>query len=288
MQSIKPIYEFLLWPNCRNNCKFCFLKKEQDNTDQEKISALSSALSFIESDRFKKGSHVLILGGEVFDSPSIHQELNKFFSIIVSKMCSNHIDLLYINTNLIYKKLDALEFLIQQLDSNSLLNKLKFTSSYDLDGRFNKHTEQLMLNNLQYLMNKYARLNTAINIILTQKVCNYIVEDKLNIKEFMDTYKVYVNLIPYIVYDASIAADRNLVFKALSHAEKQCPGYLYSYIKNFDLPQKKLLHKYNKATKQFEYCSCDDLSCGHSENFKKYSTSGTCFICDIKELFLNE
>jgi biotin synthase-like enzyme len=24
----KPIYEFLLWNNCNNNCKFCFQRKD--------------------------------------------------------------------------------------------------------------------------------------------------------------------------------------------------------------------------------------------------------------------
>lgn len=288
MQKIKPIYEFLLWPNCRNHCKFCFLKKEAESTKEEKEIAIQKAIDFLNSDKFINGSHVLILGGEVFDSPDIFSSLKALFDLIFEKSDKNEIDLLYINTNLIYKKLDLIEYIIQTFSKKDQLDRLRFTTSYDLEGRFTAQTERLMLFNMEYLVDKYPKFIPYVNIILSKAVCSAILSDKLNIAEFMEKHKCKVNLIPYIIYDKALATDRNHIFKTLLKIDEQCPGYLKDYILNQDLKQKRNLYQYNRVSKDLEYRSCDDLECGHSENYKRYSSAGTCYICDIKELFLND
>ena len=35
MQVIKPIYEFILWDNCSNNCKFCWQKQQNSYSTSE-------------------------------------------------------------------------------------------------------------------------------------------------------------------------------------------------------------------------------------------------------------
>jgi hypothetical protein len=40
------------------------------STNEEKIKALENTLDFLSSDRFNLGSHILIVGGELFDSGS--------------------------------------------------------------------------------------------------------------------------------------------------------------------------------------------------------------------------
>ena len=66
--NIKPITEFLLWDNCNNNCKFCFQRKNPRlfSLDGQK-QILDNVLSFLNSDDYIKGSHVLVVGGELFD-----------------------------------------------------------------------------------------------------------------------------------------------------------------------------------------------------------------------------
>lgn len=288
MQEIKPIYEFLLWPNCRNHCKFCFLKKEVESNKEEKEIAIQKAIDFLNSDRYINGSHVLILGGEVFDSSDIFDSLKKLFNLIFEKIDRNEIELLYINTNLIYKKLDLIEYIIQYFSNRNILDRLRFTTSYDLEGRFTPQTEKLMLSNLDYLSNTYSKFVPYVNIILSKAVCNTILENRFSIADFMDKHKCRVNLIPYIIYNEALATDRNHIFKTLLKVDEQIPGYLKSYILNQDLKQKRNLYQYNRLTKELEYRSCGNLSCGHSENYKRYSKAGTCYICDIKELFLND
>ncbi len=50
----------------------------------------------------------MIVGGELFDDVARSKFLISFFTNLAMKMAANEIDLLYINTNLIYS-LDALE-----------------------------------------------------------------------------------------------------------------------------------------------------------------------------------
>ena len=110
---------------------------------------------------------------------------------------------------------------------------------------------------------------------------NFLVNNQY--KEFCEEYKCDINLVPYIVYDESLSADRNTIFKTLKYVDTIITGYTERYIKNFDLPQDKLLYKFRDG--KFMFCSSNHAECGHSENFKRYSTKGTCFVCDLKEIF---
>lgn len=284
---IKPIFEFLLWNNCNNNCKFCFQKQFNDNMDlEQRKRSINKVLEFYNSKEFIKGSHVLLMGGEIFDSPQIFNELNHLFDVTVDMMVNNDIEVLYINTNLIYKKLDGLIHLLDLIQKHNLFDRLKFTTSYDVDGRFNEKTEQLMLNNLKLIKQSYPEIRIVANSMLSNKLCDLILNDQINIPDFTKRYNLdWVNLIPYIVLIESISAPRSKIFKTLKHIDDQIPGYISKYIHNFDLKQDKLLYKYNHHNDKFEFCSCDYLPCGHAENFKKYSRSGSCFVCDLKTMF---
>lgn len=286
MTSIKPIYEFLLWDNCNNNCKFCFQKKNYHKLiDDQKRKSIQKVIEFLNSDKFQDGSHVMLVGGEIFDSPTIFADFNHLISIIVNMMIDKKIDLLYINTNLIYKKLDSVLFLLDTIRSNKLFDRLKFTTSYDVEGRFTEKTKQLMLHNLELIKKLYPECNIVVNSMLANKLCDMILNGEFSVKAFCNKFKVKINLIPYIILDDQLTADRNKIFKTLWYVDSEIPGYVKSYINNFDLPQDKILHRYNPLTNSYDYCSSDNSSCGHSVNFKNYSHHHTCFVCDLKELF---
>jgi hypothetical protein len=283
---IKPIYEFLVWDNCNNNCRFCFQREKPrlfNHTDRKMI--LDKTIEFIKSDKFIKGSHILICGGEIFDKPKDFEALDDFFCKILGFMVDGTIDLLYINTNLIYKDLYGVDRLLQRINTLNLFDRLRFTTSYDPEGRFKTESdEQLMLSNLRLFTGIYPNLKVVTNTILTKKVCNDIINDNYNIRDWMEKYKCYVNLIPYIVLDKELMPSRNELFKALNIIENQAEGYLRRWIDNLDLKQEKWLYMYKNNDWQF--CSCEwDKNCGHSVNFKRYSDSGHCFVCDLKELF---
>lgn len=280
----KAIYEFLLWDNCTNNCSFCFQRENPRIFNKSKRQEiLDETLSFIQSDKFEKGSHILICGGEIFDKSQDSLQLNNFFTKIISLMLNNIIDLLYINTNLIYKDKCCLDFLLRNIKTNNLFDRLKFTTSYDLAGRFKtKESEELMLQNLTWVKNIYPDCKVVVNTILTKQVCNAILNRSFSIKDFIQKYKCWVNLLPYIVYNKELSATRGEIFSALKEVDKDVSGYLDYYIPNMSITQEKLLYLYKDG--KFEFCSCKMAECGHSINFKRYSDKGTCFCCDLKEI----
>ena len=61
-------------------------------------------------------------------------------------------------------------------------------------------------------------------------------------------------------------------------------SYLPKWIANLDLKQEKWLYMFKDNKWQFVSCEWDE-ECGHSVNFKRYSDKGTCFVCDLKEIF---
>ena len=279
---MKKIYEFLVWDNCNNNCKFCWQRENPrifDHNQREQV--LIKTIQFLEND-FEKGNSVLICGGEIFDKPGDREILKTFFMKIIDFMLNDYIDLLYINTNLIYSNTSCLYDLLELININNLFDKLKFTTSFDIAGRFNEDTKQLMLNNLHDIKYYFPNINIVVNTILTKPCCNAILNNEFNVKEFMEEYKCWVNLVPYIVLDDELTADRITIFKTLN-VDKICYNYLDTYVSNICIKQEKLLYKFEDG--EFKFCSCDIAECGHSINFRRYSKEGTCFCCDVEHLF---
>lgn len=285
--EIKPVYEFLLWDNCNNNCSFCFQREKCINlTINQKRESLNKMRQFLESEKYVNGSHILLVGGEIFDdvSPEMKDIWWDIINYLGKKMNKKDIDLLYVNTNLLFKDLTLLDYLFQTIQYYGLFGRLKFTTSYDLKGRFaTKRREKLFLDNLKKIKEKYPDCNIVVNTILTKKTCEMILNGSFNPKDFCDEYKCDINLIPYIIYIEELSAPRNQIFETLLYVDKLIPNYLENYIRNFDLPQEKLLYKYTNG--DFVFSSCGHSECGHSENFKKYDKEETCFVCDIKGIY---
>lgn len=311
---MKKIYEFLLWNNCGNNCTFCHQRAHERKIDdkilipEQQIESLKECQRFLDSDKFEKGNHILLVGGEIFDIININvkKELRWLFISIVLKMESNEIDLFYINTNLLYNNLDLLCDFLDLLKNKKLLNRLKFTTSYDIKGRFTSDERELLFyHNLKYITDTYPEVHIIVNTVLTNEACKRICEDKFGanyllkylkdqgkekftVKDWIDYFKVDINTIPYIKlpYDkAPEMPTKKEVFDTLLHIDTIIPDYLKQYTINIALKQEKLLFEYNKLKKEFVYCSSKLSDCGHSENFKlSFKDSNDCYPCTIEKL----
>ena len=219
--EIMPVVELLVWDNCNNQCSFCFQRNNPRVFNQEtRQFILDEAIKFIDSDKFVKGSHVLIVGGEIFYNTADQRMLSNFFTQIVERMLDNTIDLLYINTNLLYSDTTNLYNFLELIEWNNLFDRLRFTTSYDIAGRFKtKEDEELMLNNLLEVKRLYPKCQIVTNIILTKPMCEAILNDTFSAKYFMVKYNCWINFIPYIISDNRLAADRDTIFKALKHID---------------------------------------------------------------------
>lgn len=312
--NMKKIYEFLLWNNCSNNCTFCHQRAHERKVDdkillpKEQIESLLTCQEFLKSDKFEKGNHILLVGGEIFDTTNFEVKivLRDLLVQVLNWMEQNIIDLFYINTNLLYTNTDLLCDFLDKVQEKQLFSRLKFTTSYDIVGRFtSKERELLFYHNLKALTDKYLDLNIVVNTVLTNEACKRIQENHFGadylleylkeqnkeiwtIKDWIEYFKVQINTIPYIKLPYDLAPEmptKSMVFNTLLHIESLIPNYLKEYAENIALTQEKLLWEYNKLDKEFKYCSSKLANCGHSVNFQlSFKDSDECFPCAIKKL----
>ena len=287
---VMPIYEFLLWDNCTNNCKFCFQRKSPRlfSIDFQK-QILNNVLSFINSDKFQVGSHILLVGGEIFDD-SNRKFIIEFFDKICKMMTRNTIELCYLNTNLLYEDLNLLFLVLDVFKQNSLLDRLKFTTSYDLVGRFStKSKEQLFISNLRTITSNY-NVKVVTNMILSNELCRKIIDQTFSLSRFQQENNTELNLIPYIILDESLATDKNNIMQALTTLKKKDYMIFKNFLFNINIKQPRKMFYFKDCKdiidNKLTACECKLLECGHSENFKRYTVDKkSCFVCDINEVF---
>lgn len=277
--------EFLLWGNCTNQCDFCWQCKKRDESiflnKEEMISCIEDTI--LRLDKINDGDDVLIVGGEILASyyVEVNPYLHKLIDKCVGMLGENKIRFLYVNTNLIYKDRTNLIYLFESIKGYE--DRLKFTTSYDIYGRFKTDTaKELFLENLSFIKENYPKINTVVNCIITKQ----LVESDFNDEEFRKTYGVrYINFIPYVpvLEDRSMDVDFKDIVKVLARTERKNKGYIDFYINDFDFNQNKILYQYHKDT-GYEECTSSYADCHHNENFKKV-LNGECFICKLKEAF---
>lgn len=279
-----PIHEFILWNNCSNNCKFCWQKLEKQQTYEEQLNSITLVARAVEK---LKDTHVLFVGGEIFDGKDaiLNGALFKLFELTLDKMQKGDIELLYINTNILYNIDRVLLPVLKKISDNNMLHRVHFTTSGDNYGRFNKvNNRDLFYANLEQIRSLYTDLPIYVNIILTNNFCDDVLSDKFNILEYEKTLNVEVNTIPYIKFGKVIhAPTRQKVWDTILHLNEQMPGYGVKYCNNFLLNQNIVLQKYYQGN--IVNISSNKSVCKHSENFKRcYADSDECFVCDCAKL----
>ena len=117
--------------------------------------------------------------------------------------------------------LDGVLYLMDRVNQLDLFDRLKFTSSYDKQGRYQtQKAHDLMLSNLSTLTTSYPKLRTVVNSMLSKQVCAEIINGEYSVRDFMNRYRCDVNLIPYIILNDDITASRSSIFKALKKVDQ--------------------------------------------------------------------
>ena len=282
---MRTMQEFILWSNCTNNCAFCWQQKKKDLTvflnEKEMLECITE--TSIRLDSINDGDDVLLVGGEILAPyfSSVNVALHKLIDKCIEMLKSDRIRYLYINTNLIYIDRSNLTYLLDMV--KGIEDRLKFTTSFDVYGRFETGIEKnIFFDNLAYIRDNYPEINVVINSIITKQ----LVASGFDFEKFKDEYKVrYINFIPYIpvVDDRCMDVEFKDIVKILVDFERKHKGYIKNYINDFDLNQNKVLYEYHKDT-GYRECTSKYASCGHNENFKKV-LGDECYICKLKELF---
>ncbi len=277
--------EFLLWRNCTNKCDFCWQHKLQDPetylNKSEMLESIDETISRL--DEIDIGDDVLLVGGEILASyhSLVDDKLHELFDKCVKLIKKDSIRYLYINTNLIYENRKNLIYLLESM--KGLESRLKFTTSFDLYGRFNEKGKKLFLDNLAFIRDNFPEVNIVVNSIITKQ----LIESDFNFNEFQEEFKVrYINFIPYIPVEDDRCMDVDFmdIVKVLAENERRNRGAISFYINDFDMNQNKKLYEFRKSSGYVE-CTSKYSECGHNENFKKVLDNKECFICKLKDVF---
>ena len=290
--------EFIIWHNCTNQCDFCWQCKKQDKTaflnHIEMIAAIRATEEKILNE-VNDGDDILLVGGEILNSYNEFSdyELHRLLNLCASLIKKDRIRYLYINTNLIYGNRKNLTYLLDLF--NGIEDRLKFTTSYDVYGRFNhvlnttidSLASKIWFNNMLYIKDNYPKINVVVNVIITKQLVEKVPKNwAINWDALQSTLGIkYINFIPYIPVEDDRSMDvtfKNIV-KVLAAEEKRNPGYINKYIDDFDLNQDKILYEYHKD-KGYVECTAKYSECHHNENFKKV-LGDECYICKLKEIF---
>ena len=297
--ALPPIYEFLLWNNCNNNCKFCHQKARKNRfpgkfpDDAGKGKSIDLVTKFIAEGKVEHEANILLMGGELFDTQLSSNTRRKFYGLcdlILAEMVNGDITNLYLNTNLLYEDTSMLFNMLDLFVGFSMSHRIMFTTSCDIEYRFSSiYSRNLMLRNLRRVSQKYPNINRVANCILTDVACEFLMRDPYYLQKFEDEYGTRLNLIPYITLKDSQAPTREAVQALLLKLNDTYPNFLKNYAAAQDVNQPKVLWEYDGE--QLVPATSGDSPCGHGENFmltykgcKDKKTKQHCFICDCVAL----
>ena len=298
MKSPFPIYEFLLWNNCMNNCKFCHQKANKEKHPERFLDSIQQCMSieavinFLHSDKFIHGSDVLIMGGEIFDigmNPTVREWMVSLAKEVVSMMKEYKICRFYVNSNLIYTDTALLYDFLRIFKKADLIPFVKLTTSYDYGCyRFatltDKHHCETMMERIKGF---YPTLECTANTILTKEVCNMLKFEPRIPEYFQKGYGWRQNLIPYIklkTKGAPQAATKAEVLDVLKTINDHIPNFLSNYVNSFHTDIERRLYEYH-ARRGLEPVDCGYADCGHSVNFQNvFADTNDCFICACEKL----
>lgn len=282
---MRTMQEFLLWSNCTNYCEFCWQQKKKDLTtflnEEEMLRCITETSKML--DTINDGDDVLLVGGEILAPyfSTVNSALHELIDKCVGLVISDEIRYLYINTNLIYLDKTNLTYLLDSF--LGIEDRLKFTTSFDIYGRFHSSIEKgIFLDNLAYIRDNYPQINIVVNSIITKQLAT----SSFDFYAFKKEYKLrHLNFIPYIPVEDDRIMDVEFkdIVKVLARAEHENKGYIKFYIQDLDLNQNKKLYEYHKDEGYVE-CTSKYAGCGHNENFRKV-LGNECFICKLKDMF---
>lgn len=290
---MQPINEFLLWNSCKNHCKFCHQKANRKKypgkfpDDEGKLKSLQLVEKFIREGGTAPRSHILFMGGELFDSqmsPATRGAFKHLAQLVASRMLSGDTGLLYLNSNLIYQDTSLLHTILHVFNDKGLGSRVRFTTSYDLAYRYkDRHDRILAERNMREVSRCYPSMPRVANCIITDKACGFLMRYPILLNSFKELCGFELNLIPYIRLHDYMAPTRAEMLSLLLKMDETYPGYIDRYVSNLAVTQERVLWEFDGE--KLVYASSKDAPCGHNENFRRvYRGDDRCFICDCLKL----
>lgn len=309
-------FQFELWQECNNVCKFCFLGQENRFTpDDIKIKNLKTFIDYIdEIDKTSSYDNISLIGGEFFQGQLRNPEVKKLFQEAYRKLFA-FIDKDYktrgswISATLtIGDQKDLYEMLDEYTQTETYKNNvdsLWICTSWDSIGRF--HTEQAKKNweyHMHKLSTEYPKISKNTCMILTEDLMERYNKGEFNFSSFSKEFGTQIFL--KVPDEGSLTSKQEMedkvngFFPKRSTAIKFLGKVLFSepeYINrmtNVDMRADILVKNENDGTHKDcvrykdlknEYGKdASSAKCGHSTYYQCYIDSDECFKCDIERI----
>lgn len=184
--------QFELWKECKQNCKFC-CNKGQKPVDKSK--SCMYVLDVLKKLNPNEVDIIGLIGGELFNGEMKHC-MNAFF-LILKRIQELNPKKIYLATSLIYNIEDYLVPILKAMDKVlKILDKVVICTSWDIQYRFKTPIERhLWFKNMFYLNKHFPQVELHTEIILTQYFIDLVLEDKLDLNIFKDTFSTSIDFI---------------------------------------------------------------------------------------------
>lgn len=187
--TMNKFLQFELWKDCNNKCLFCF----NDNSKtcvQNKIERINFVLD--EMDKYTDIEQIGFIGGEFFDGQLETDELKNLFIKLINKAINKeNIKRVLVTTSLLFLNFSDLEYVLRSIDNTE---KLMICTSWDTKYRFNRPWSKLLWeNNLNWIQKHFSNVRIHVEILPTQWHIEDVLNNKFNIKDFENKYRVKVD-----------------------------------------------------------------------------------------------
>lgn len=174
------------WSNCKNHCAFCSQRGDRPFTVEERRQHLEDIYNeFMDGSIFQKYEFegFGIIGGEFFAGQldGVEDIWYKLVEHFAELLKTKKLKQIWINSNLIQVNMEQIEKTFGLFDWDALDEdqKVLLPTSYDTKGRF--HTEEDKVQwykNVEYIANKYPKLEVYGTAITTQAFIEELLEDR--------------------------------------------------------------------------------------------------------------
>ena len=320
MSNIKQ-FQFELWQECNNLCKFCFLGQENRKTvDEMKLNNLKRLKDIIlDKEYISQYDNISLIGGEFFQgqlrNPEVKKRFFEIIDIIFDKMDKGEIHSSWIAATLtIGEQTDLYELLEKYSKTESYKKYTPYTdnnglwicTSYDTIGRFHtKEAEENWKFHMKRISELYPNVKKNTCSILTQDLMEKYNNNEIMFEQFCSEYKTSIFFKPP---DWGLLKDK-------FEMEERVPGFFPKkktaqkfftklLMKEGDLAQKIMNNTYrsdilvkNYNNGEYTYCKrsktekneygtskFDLLPCEHYKMYQSYIDSDDCIKCDLEEM----
>jgi len=301
MQKHPIWFNFGIWPNCNNNCKFC-LRMNREVWDKQRlireIHNIRENINYIDwKDKFADG--ISMLGGEIYFMTDIDIQneymllvddiIDKILLVSPSPRCKYSTV-----TNGMYDP----SFLFRVIDRiKERTGDMRFVDvnfSYDIKYRYpNEEKRLLALNNIKAFRDRY-NYRVGVQMILAQHVIESIKNGKFDFKQFINKDLEGCNfcfLYPHPIHSGFTLDDfffkREDFLNFCVYLKDEFPQI---YANMYSSTNASAVYKYtgmrdkNKSTSQQPVLSDgkeEITECGHSKLYRCYADSDECMLCDL-------